>query len=333
MNLVLIFLTGLTTGGLSCLAMQGGLLASVMANEEQPSPWKSVLAFLGSKLVAHIALGFLLGWLGSLLTLSLEMRLFFQAFTAFFMFATAMNLLHLHPIFRFVVLQPPAFVRRLIRNTSHRQDFFAPVVLGVFTVLIPCGVTQAMEVLAINSGSPWQGALIMGSFVLGTTPLFAGIGFATAKLTALWQERFLKAAAYGLVIMALYSLNGVLVVLNSPVTFEKIVAPVTYFFSDERFNNLESSPVENGVQKITINVRNNGYSPNRLKVKKGQPVELTLVTDKTYSCAVAFVFKEFGINTFLEDTGRRTFTFTPQKTGTFPFSCSMGMYSGTLEVI
>ena len=34
MNLLLIFLTGLTTGGLSCLAMQGGLLASVIANQK-----------------------------------------------------------------------------------------------------------------------------------------------------------------------------------------------------------------------------------------------------------------------------------------------------------
>lgn len=35
MNLFVIFLTGLTTGGLSCLAMQGGLLASVIANQKR----------------------------------------------------------------------------------------------------------------------------------------------------------------------------------------------------------------------------------------------------------------------------------------------------------
>ena len=34
MSLWIIFLTGLTTGGLSCLAMQGGLLASVIANQK-----------------------------------------------------------------------------------------------------------------------------------------------------------------------------------------------------------------------------------------------------------------------------------------------------------
>ena len=35
MNLWIIFLTGLTTGGLACLAVQGGLLTSVIANQKE----------------------------------------------------------------------------------------------------------------------------------------------------------------------------------------------------------------------------------------------------------------------------------------------------------
>jgi len=35
MNLWIIFLTGLTTGGLSCLAVQGGLLTSIIANQKE----------------------------------------------------------------------------------------------------------------------------------------------------------------------------------------------------------------------------------------------------------------------------------------------------------
>ena len=34
MNLWIIFLTGLTTGGLACLAVQGGLLTSIIANQK-----------------------------------------------------------------------------------------------------------------------------------------------------------------------------------------------------------------------------------------------------------------------------------------------------------
>ena len=142
MSLFAIFITGLTTGGLSCLAMQGGLLASIIANQknqegeqsdESQEKWLPLLMFLSTKLVAHTILGLLLGLLGSAITLSLGVRLFFQAFTALFMFATAMNLLDVHPIFRFVSLQPPKFLQRIIRNTSKSRTLFAPGLLGFLT--------------------------------------------------------------------------------------------------------------------------------------------------------------------------------------------------------
>lgn len=355
MNLLIIFLTGLTTGGLSCLAMQGGLLASVIANQKEEEhdnvkdnkekqknfslasfdqlDWMPVLMFLSTKLIAHTILGFLLGLLGSAITLSLGVRLAFQAFTALFMFATAMNLLNVHPIFRYVSFQPPKFLQRMIRNTSKSKALFAPGLLGLLTIFIPCGITQAMEVLAINTGNPIQGALIMFAFVLGTSPLFALIGVATAKLSEGWYQKFSRIAAFSLVAMAIYSINGVLIVMNSPITVNKLVSPVTYFFSDDRFSSASETKTTNGVQEVTINILNNGYQPNKLKVKSGQPVKLTLQSKDTYSCALAFVFKEFGINTFLEANDTKTFTFTPNKPGKYQFTCSMGMYSGVIEVI
>ena len=44
----------------------------------------------------------------------------------------------------------------------------APALLGVATILLPCGVTLSVEALALASGSPWQGAAIMAVFVAGT---------------------------------------------------------------------------------------------------------------------------------------------------------------------
>src|SRR3989344_4267559 len=122
MDLLAVFITGLTTGGLSCLALQGGLLSGVIANQKEAEsenskvtvkPLKEELLpvgmFLLTKLISHTLLGFFLGWFGSVLTLSLGVRLFFQLFTAFFMFATAMNLLEVHPFFRYFMFQPPKF--------------------------------------------------------------------------------------------------------------------------------------------------------------------------------------------------------------------------------
>jgi len=371
MNLLIIFLTGLTTGGLSCLAMQGGLLAGVIANQKDQErddlvddlkvrrvvkktkdikkiqfgnftlksfdqlDWLPVTMFLGTKLVSHAVLGFFLGLLGSTISLSLGVRLTFQVFTALFMFATAMNLLNVHPIFRFVVFQPPKFLQRMVRNSSKSKALFAPAVLGFMTIFIPCGVTQAMEILAINSGNSFYGAMIMFSFVLGTTPLFALLGVATAKLSEGWYKKFTKFAAYGLVVLSIYSLNGVLIVVNSPVTVSKLVQPITNFFSEDRFTQSTqvSTQVTNGVQQVTIDVLNQGYSPNYVRVKAGVPVNLTLQSKDTYSCALSFVLKEFGISTYLKATDTKTFTFTPTKLGKYTYTCSMGMYIGTLEVM
>ena len=68
MDLGVIFFTGLTVGGLTCLAVQGGLLASVIAAREEEEVEKHVngkntilpsLTFLAAKLVAYSLLGFL----------------------------------------------------------------------------------------------------------------------------------------------------------------------------------------------------------------------------------------------------------------------------------
>ncbi len=380
MNLWVIFLTGLTTGGLSCLAVQGGLLTSIIANQKEEESdeveqetqvsrkerkrakyleslqqnslpksfdqldWVPVILFLISKLVAYTILGFLLGWVGSKLQLSVGVRLLFQGIAALFMFGTAMNLLNVHPIFRYLVIQPPRFVRKWLKGTTKGKAFFTPAVLGFMTVLIPCGVTQSMEVLAISSGSAVLGATILGAFVLGTSPLFAIIGVATAKLSEAFHDKFMKFAALALIYLSVISLNGILVVLNSPFTLDTVTHPITYLFSDQRFsddiaarngkgNSQATFALENGVQKVTIQVASNGYVPNTFQVKAGVPVQLTVSTKDTYSCASTFLMKSFGISLQLAPTDSKTVAFTPTQPGTYPFNCSMGMYKGVMQVI
>jgi len=362
MNLFAIFLTGLTTGGLSCLAMQGGLLASVISNQKKLEKKKMIEStdvdeknrasainnfrlnsfdkmdilpasmFMVAKLISHTILGFFLGWLGSTIMLSLTVRLIFQSLSAFFMLATAMNLLNVHPIFRFVVFQPPKFLQKIIRNTSKGEAIFSPIALGLMTVFIPCGVTQAMMVLAVNSASSIAGALIMFSFILGTTPIFTLLGVATAKFSEGWNNIFSKVAAISLIMMFVYSINGVLLVMDSPLSLHRLSSiVVNNSASKANFSPKEINQEE--VQKVTINVMNYGYEPQYIAVQKGVPVELTLKSDETYTCALDFVFRGLDIHVFLEPTDIHVYNFTPQKEGRYTYACSMGMYSGVMEVI
>lgn len=339
MNLGLVFLTGLTTGGLSCLAVQGGLIVSLVANLKAKQggnkkldilDWLPVLMFLLSKALAYTILGFLLGLFGSKISLNESVAAIFQLFAGLFMFGTAMNLLNVHPIFRYLSFTPPAFVRHWLKSTGKSEAVFTPLILGAMTILIPCGVTQAMEVLAINSGKPIQGALIMLFFVLGTAPLFVLFGVSAARFSEAWQVQFSRVASILLIAFSVYVLNSSLILFNSPVTFSTLLRPVQWFFSDERFEGNATQTTQN---QVTINIDNSGYNPKYFKVKVNQPVQLTLVSHNVRSCALSFVFKAFNIRTILNPTDKQVFTITPTKTGRYTFSCSMGMYSGIMEVI
>lgn len=359
MNYWITFLTGLTSGGVTCAAMQGGLLAGIIANQKRNETdrdmsssksnsfdigdWGPVTAFLTMKLMSHVILGALLGWLGSRIGLSLSVRLFFQTIASIFMFATAMNLLDVHPIFRYLAFQPPKSIYKWLKKTGGSTSLFAPAIFGIITILIPCGVTQAMEVLAVTSGNPLQGALIMGTFVLGTAPMFAIIGVATAKFSEIWRVYFLRSAAILLIGMALYSINGVLKVSDSPYSLERLAPKIVKLLPpyEKSVSTSLTSPVvdhnvrvENGVQKVTLSVSNAGYSPRSFKVKVDMPVELTLeTTGGVYSCATAFTFKAFDISDLLKPNDSKVHKFTPTKKGIYTFACSMGMYGGTMEVI
>lgn len=339
MDLWIIFLTGLTIGGLTCIAVQGGLLASVIANREESLAGKRhidtllpIFSFVGAKLVSHSLLGFALGAFGSLFQLSLGIRIFFQTLAGLYMLATAANLLNLHPIFRYVVLQPPKSVYRYLRGMSRAQDVFAPTILGFLTILIPCGTTLAMEVLAISSGSPFIGTAIMAAFVLGTIPFFFIVGYSTLRLGDVFKERFFTVAAVLVFALGAWSLNGVLNLVGSPVTLEAVWNEIatTVMIRKDGVANFGNSDVR---QEVIINVGPRGYTPNVITVEKGKPVTLSLVTNNNYSCTSSFVIPKLGIIRQLPPTGTTIIEFIPTEPGTIRWTCGMGMFSGTINVI
>jgi len=103
----LAFITGLTTGGISCFAVQGGLLASSLTNQKKENQKILILTFLTSKLIAYSLLGILLGILGSSLVISPKLQGWMQILAGLFMLITVGRLLDLHPVFRRFVITPP----------------------------------------------------------------------------------------------------------------------------------------------------------------------------------------------------------------------------------
>lgn len=320
-NLLLIFLTGLTTGGLSCVLVQGGLLASIISNKKD-NQVLPLTNFLIAKLVAHIFLGALLGSLGSTVRLSPIAQGWFQIAISVYLFGVAMSLLDVHPFFRHFIITTPRFLGRLVKNQSKSETWFAPILLGLFTVFIPCGVTQAMEVIALGTGNPLYGAAIMGAFVLGTSPTFFILGFLYEKLSSALNTKFYILATSLLLIMSLITLNGGLGLVGSIYTFQNFLEV-----------SKTDAVVNNNLQEVTINVYSNGYTPNSINLKKNVSTKLTLKSQNVQGCARAFTIPKMGISKVLPDNGTEIINFVPLNSGPLVFSCSMGMYTGTFNVI
>lgn len=331
-SLITVFVTGLLGGGLTCLAVQGGLLASSIAQREQEKLEGKlsatghalpIIIFLFSKLIAYTALGFLLGLLGSTVELSLQARVVLQFAVVIFMVGVSLNLLQVHPVFRYFMIQPPRFILRLIRKESKSGNFFAPAFLGALTVFIPCGTTQAMMALALGTGNPWYGALILCVFVLGTSPVFFILGYVASKASGALSKRFTKVAGVIVLLLALYNLDGALALSGSNFTVGSLLAQKTGV-----------SPEREVVENAEITILQSGYSPNVITVNRSSTITLRIKNIDGYGCQQAFVIPSINYQKIISPGKEEEITFTtPDKAGDIPFMCSMGMYRGVIHVI
>ena len=347
-QLVVAFITGITTGGLSCLAVQGGLLASSLAHQieqdyvEQSAHHKRgkvsvrsnsafpILLFLISKLVAYTLLGALLGWLGSYLTLSPMTRAMLMMAIGIFMIGNALRMFNVHPIFRYFSIEPPKFITRYIRRTAKGTDTFTPLFLGALTVFIPCGITQAMMATALGTGSAAMGAALMFAFVLGTSPVFFIIAYLTTELGARLEKFFMRFVAVVVLILGFTTLNSGLNVLGSPLSFQNLTRNL---IPSESVSDpvAESPQTAASAGEIFLNVNNDGYFPRSLSAPADTAVTLNLVTNQTYSCARDFVIPSLDVYELLPDTGTMQVSIPAQPKGTTMFfTCSMGMYTGQI---
>jgi plastocyanin domain-containing protein len=75
-----------------------------------------------------------------------------------------------------------------------------------------------------------------------------------------------------------------------------------------------------------------GVQPAGLKLRRGIPAQITFIRKVSPSCATQVVITEYDIKRDLPLNEPVSVEFTPSKSGTFTFSCGMGMLRGSLVV-
>ncbi|KRB73136.1 hypothetical protein ASE01_20405 [Nocardioides sp. Root190] len=359
MNLLAVFLTGLLAGGVSCAAVQGGLLAGLVTRQKATaatsgsrartngkslttavaprSAWRTQLGddlapvggFLAGKLVSHTLVGGLLGALGTLIALSPHTRALVQVAAGLLIIAFGLAQLGVRG-FRGFTLTPPEYWIRFLRGRARSSSAIAPSILGFAAILVPCGITLSVMALAMTSGSVWAGAATMAVFVVGSAPLFTLIGYAANKAATAWKGRL--AAATGIVVLAsgLYALNGGLTLMDSPFAAKNLTA--TLGIGQPAVPDSSTVSVAAGQQTGVITVTPGRYSPDNLAIKAGVPTTLVFRSDNARGCVAALVIPSLGVQTVLPENGDTKIDLSTPEAGRIDYSCAMGMYSGTITI-
>lgn len=360
MNLVPVLVTGLFAGGVSCAAVQGGLLAGLVMRQRESTaagrgpaedgsasggvPWQVRLAddlapvgsFLAGKLVSHVLLGALLGALGGAVQLSVGVRTMTQIGAGVLVVVFGLAQLGV-PGLRGLVIEPPASWSRFVRGRARSSSAFAPAVLGLVSVLVPCGVTLSVEALALASGSAWAGAATMAVFVVGTSPLFVVLGYLARRAAGAWRGRLATATGLVVVALGLYTLNGGLELSGSPLAASRIAeaagfgpAPVTAAAAP-----YDAPPVSvdaTGVQLVVVTAVTGEYRPGNIAVRAGVPTRLVVRAQDAQGCVRAFVIPSLGRQWILPADGDTAIDLGVLKPGRLDYSCGMGMYTGRLTI-
>lgn len=193
----------------TCMAVVGGLLMSLSASWARMGH-KTVpqVIFLVSRLVGFVVLGAMLGLMGKGLALNWQMALVMQIVTGLVMIVLGLNLLGIGPELQFNLFGK---LNKDLMNKNETKNWGWVIILGVGTFFLPCGFTQSMQVMALESGSLLGGAMTMGLFVVGTMPVLSLVAF-SGKMLGAGKHSAKFFAAVGTIIVGLALFNLVSVV-------------------------------------------------------------------------------------------------------------------------
>lgn len=198
------FIIGLVASVSSCLAVVGGLVLSLSAtvSRDQTNDVKPMLLFHAGRLVSFAVLGGALGAIGSAIGISYTLTAILGILAAVVMIGLGLNLVGL--LSKNVIVLPPK-IFSFLRRVEHKT--IAPLLVGVGTFFLPCGFTQAMQIVSLSSGSFLSGLLIMTAFAIGTLPMLALLSFGSASLAgSKHAPLFFKSAGVVVIGLGLFAL-------------------------------------------------------------------------------------------------------------------------------
>lgn len=315
MSFAALFIVGLLTS-VHCVAMCGGINLSASIGTTGQKPALSAFVYNFGRVISYTVIGGILGGIGSAAAFSVKARAVIGIAAGIAMLIMGLNMLGCFGFLRKLSVRPPkVLVQKLFGGKKHGSFY-----IGLLNGLMPCGPLQSMQIFAVASGSFLYGALSMLFFSLGTIPLMLIFGTFAGALKKKFKDKMMTASA------VLIFVFGLVMIMNN-----SALAGVNIPSTNSGTDSIAVSQMKDGVQYVTTTLKAGSYAP--IQIKKGIPVEWTVIADEQSlnGCNNSLVISEYDLTVKLQK-GSTVIKFTPEDTGTFGYSCWMGMIKSNIVV-
>ncbi len=331
-------IVGLTAGFSTCMALIGGLVLGVASKYAESHPGETALQrfrphlfFNLGRIASFIVLGSIVGVIGSAFALKGTTLGLLTLGVGLVMIVLGLQLTELFPRITKGFTLPAGIAKRLgvvsrkEREYSHRNAF----VMGAATFFLPCGFTQAMQLLAVSTGSPLDAAIIMGAFAIGTTPGLLSLGGITSVVRGGFAKRFFRVVGVVVIFMAAVNFyNGFnLTGLN------RLIESGVSKLSERTEPEVEPSASYGSVLKTTYTLKKD-IVPSTFTAKVGEKTTLLVdVKDNGVGCmSTIMIIGLDDMPQYLKRGRLLELTFTATKPGTYTIACAMGVPRGSITV-
>jgi uncharacterized protein len=336
-GLVVALLLGLAAGVSTCLALTGGLvlaLSAAFAARQDPDLDRPFIArvrpsavFVGGRIVGFAVFGAVLGAVGATVAMPPALVAGLMIAVAVLMTILGIRLTGLSPrVAAWSPTLPGGMSRRLGIDEGSAATYSdtRAALLGAATFFLPCGFTQAVQVYALSTGSPLTAGLIMALFAIGTAPGLLALGGLPNLLPAGSRPAFTR--VIGVVVLGFALVNGMAGMR---------LAGFSPSIGDVASGAPETAPVvamEDGVQVLRTFQLGNGYMPEEASLYAGVPTRWIVESLEGGSCAIFLQVPSLGLAVTLKP-GDNEIDLPALPPGKVAYTCSMGMYGGTLRVV
>lgn len=325
------FVFGLIAGVSSCAALIGGLVLSLSKGWSRAyfssgsiiEKAKPNLLFNAGRLLAYWLFGLLLGLLGEKLNVSPTFTSTMVVIVSVVMAILALQMLGIGPFNRLRFALPKSLTGKLAAS-GEAKGRLAPLGVGFLTVLLPCGFTVIAEGMAILSGDPILGSMIMLFFALGTAIPLMAIGTLSAKLmeNPRISANFLKVAGILIIFFVLFNINTQFSLTA------RIFSPRPPLVQDNAGATTKAREIK------AVYTLDKDIVPSDFQAKVGEKTRLLVdVRENGYGCMSTIMIPGLYDKPILLRKGQGiTMEFTAKKPGRYLITCAMGVPRGAITV-